>query len=58
MCKGGCLADSVGKACDSEYQGHEFKPHIGCGVYPKERKEKQKKKEILKRFKWKRKGHD
>jgi len=29
----GCLADSVGRTCDSQSQGHEFEPSAGCRDY-------------------------
>ena len=31
----GCLAGSVGRVCGSSSQGCDFKPHIGCGAYLK-----------------------
>ena len=37
-----CLASSVGRACDSGSQGHEFKPHVGCGAYLKKNNNKIK----------------
>ena len=29
----GHLAGAVGRTCDSQSQGHDFKPHVGCGAY-------------------------
>lgn len=41
----GFLADSVSTACDSQSQGHEFKPQAGHGAYLKEGWKEGKKKE-------------
>ena len=40
----GHLAGSVNAACNSQSQGHEFKPHIGCGTYLNMKQKKGKEK--------------
>ena len=36
-----CLAGSVGRACESGFQGHEFEPHVEGRVYLKKKKRLQ-----------------
>lgn len=33
ICWTGVLTGSVGRACDSWFQGCELAPHVGCGAY-------------------------